>query len=494
MALIYRPTSGSYDRVEIARPNSNLSNGAITFSNAYTSGWTSFDDGFNTNQIPLSGTWYMNGNGYTTAFASTNGYITFGSGSTGILSSPQQFNPCIGGNMGDQWLQPGLALTGGDTQGFWTWSGSFVNDGVTVFRTIIIANTGQYGSTATPRGYTMCLWSWGSQQFITVRLRGGSNATNATGSGPYNGSGSVAQQPSNTYPLVWRSTNNGVNWTYIGQGDVGITGPYLAQANQTVEGLVNNSWWVGHEFGAAGAGYNSDAATRSISYNGLAITPLFQTEYFRKIVGIPPQEPLNTVLGQTDPNTGRPYGDLNAGGSIDINDGVILSRMMALPTEISPVIADNRTVAARLGQRLRDVNFQLAAANGQIWVMGHGNMKTRYSPTNYGNFATTSIINGAITVYGSLSNSSGSSTFQNSPMWSKGWNAGIYVFGGAGSTTWQLPNAPVGVPWVAADSTNGGPNSNSASDWTGHGSVHCGIYQWNQFASAGTVRAQGLWQ
>lgn len=483
MALLYRSIMAGAERIEVARPDSNLSAGGLTFAALSGGAFTSVDDGFYTNPFNV-GQFYMNGTLYTQAFAGTNGIISFGSGNGGQFGGGT--NPLIiAGNSGDQWLQPGVSLTNGYVQGFWTASVSFTNDGVTCYRTVIISNNGQYGNISQPRGFTMSLWRWGSRQFVTVRLRYLSTSNLGIQAGPGNSAGSVGTLPSTAVNQVWTSTNNGVTWTYLGTGDIAVTGPQLPATNFTTENLVNNAYYMVSDWG--GDQSACDAATRSIAYNGLTVNNRLQSQILSVVVGLSIPEPLNSVLNQTDPTTGRVYGDLSENGGItDLNDSIVAIRLLNLPYETAPVTAGNRAAAARLGQRLRDVNFQLAAANNQIWVMGQGNMKRQWSDNNLGyTFSMTINSTGGFLVWGG--NSSGSSTYQSTPMWSKGWNAGV-----GGGSSWQL-SAPSAEPWRQADSTNGGPATNDVGSWVGHGSCQGGIFRFNQQASGGQWFSQAYW-
>ena len=487
MALVYRTDTSSIERIEIARPESSLTpSSGMVFAAPSGGAWTSFDDGYYT--VPFSvGQFYMNGTLYTQAYAGTNGIISFGAGT----ASYQFYNDplMIAGNAGDQWMQPGIGLNSGYTQGFWTWTGNFTNDGVTCYRTVIISNNGQYGAINQARGFTMSLWKWGSRQFVTVRLRHLATSNGGIQAGPGGGGGAAGTTPVFTANQVWTSTNNGVSWTYLGLGDIGVTGPQLPATNFTTENLVNNSFYMTTDWNNSISAQSAcDAATRSIAYNGLSVTPRLQSQILSVVVGLTIPEPLNTVLNQTDPTTGKVYGDLDqSGGTTALGDSTAAFRLLDLPYESAPVTTVNRTAAARLGQRLRDVNFQLAAANQQIWVMGHGNMKSQYSNNNLGYYYRITINGyGGFLIYGQ--NSSGSSTYPSTPMWTKAWNGGV-----GGGSTWQLAGTPQTSPWVPADSTNGGPSTNSSGLWVGHASCQGGIYQYNGGASNGTWYSQALW-
>ena len=83
----------------------------------YSGGFTSPDDGFNTQPIPLPTTFKTNNQASSNLYISTNGYFTIGTGSGAILSGPTQASPAaMAANPADNWLQPGLVNTDGDTQ------------------------------------------------------------------------------------------------------------------------------------------------------------------------------------------------------------------------------------------------------------------------------------------------------------------------------------------------------------------------------------------
>jgi hypothetical protein len=486
MGIIYSSGSGFSERIDIARPDYSLDtgrNGGLAFT-ALSGLGTNYDTGFFS---PFSvGQFYMAGNLYTQAYLNTNGIVSFGGGTTSqtVTNSLQ-----IAGNSGNQWLQPGRSMSPPSPylQGAWVANTTLSIDGTTCYRCVIIANMGQRTNITNPTGYTMSLWRWGSRQFITVRLR-----YRAVGSNLSSGPLGALQTPSSTTNHVWTSVNNGVSWSYLGSGDVGVTGPALPQTNASVEDLVNNSYYITSDWNDA-LRVPSQAATRSIAMNGLACTPRLQININNKIAGFFVQQPLNTILTQIDPTTGQLYGKFRGGtGALNADDSWAAGQICRLPNEGSPILAATRTAAARLGQRLRDVNYQLAAANQQIWVMGQGNMKRKYTSNNYGTYSASSsgTYGGGFIIW--QWNSSGSATWPGSPMWSKGWN-GASIAAATGPFYVANTNNYFDQPWLTADSTNGGPGLNQMSDWVNHASCQGGICSYGYNVSTGTWVPQGLW-
>lgn len=485
MGIIFSQYGGS-QRIDIARPDYSLDtsrNGGLSFT--ALSGLTNIDNGFFNTPTPV-GQFYMAGGLYTQCYVNTNGIVSFGGGTTGqSVGTSQQ----IGGNTMDGWLEPGRSMTAPPTpylHGAWSATTTFPMDGITCYRTVIIVNMALRTNQTQPAGYTMSLWRWGSRQFIAVRLRYRASAGSTCG--PLG----ALQTPSSTENKVWTSVNNGVSWTYLGTGDVFPTGPALPQTNSSVEALVNNSYFITSDWNNA-LTVPSQAATRSIAMNGLSCTPRLQNLMNSKIAGTAIPEPLNTVLVQTDPTTGQFYGKLRGGtGALNIDDSWAAGQICRLPLEGSPILAETRSRAARLGQRLRDVNYQLAAANQQIWVMGQGNMKKKYNTTNYGAYQASSsgTYGGGFIVW--QWNSSGSATWPGSPMWSKGWN-GASIPAASGPFTVANSSNYFDTPWLIADSTNGGPGTNQMSDWVNHASCQGGICSFGYNVSTGTWTPQGLW-
>ena len=87
----------------------------------YSGGWYGYDDAYTINPIVLSTPYYMDGNGSTNLYVSTNGFVTLDVGDGGIYYSPQDLSypAMIAGNPGDMWLDAGQPLSDGDIQNAW---------------------------------------------------------------------------------------------------------------------------------------------------------------------------------------------------------------------------------------------------------------------------------------------------------------------------------------------------------------------------------------
>jgi len=189
-------------------------------------GLTSYDDG-NSSAVSHALPWIMSTSnglvGYPQFFLSTNGYISFGSGIGSILNTPQQigYPVTIGGNMGDQWFQPGLALNDGNQHGLWTRLNNYGN-GKQFFSIVVFG--GRYGSTNVPITYQINLYKDTRFQYIECRVANNAYVNTGSRMGPYNNNGDVTEITSSS-SYVWRSPASGGTWTRLGQG--AINGPLL---------------------------------------------------------------------------------------------------------------------------------------------------------------------------------------------------------------------------------------------------------------------------
>jgi hypothetical protein len=179
----------------------------------YTGGVTNSDDG-NTNVAIVSiDNFEMNNQGPSkNIYVSTNGYITLATGSGNIISTPQsQTNPAaIAANPSDNWLQPGLVNTDGDTQNVHYRTGG--TPGKSFIKFIVYAGT--YGAATSPTSWLLNLYVDSEHQWVETRVK----STIRGNAGPYNLT-DVSQQASTT-SKVWRGDLNGQNWVYMGTGSI----------------------------------------------------------------------------------------------------------------------------------------------------------------------------------------------------------------------------------------------------------------------------------
>jgi len=178
----------------------------------YSGGFTNSDDGYSTSPITLPTTFKTNNVSSTSLYISTNGYFTIGSGSGSILSSPSQASPAsMCANPSDNWLQPGLVMTDGDTQNAYYQTGT---DGFGRYYVKLLVYGGTYQATTTPKSWIANFYRDNTYQWLEVRAK-----SNVVGqSGPYNVTS--VSQPSSTTSRVWRGDLNGQNWVYLGTGSI----------------------------------------------------------------------------------------------------------------------------------------------------------------------------------------------------------------------------------------------------------------------------------
>jgi len=182
---------------------------------------TSVDDGYNVIPTTMGLSWIMNTAtglvGYTQFFLSSNGYITFGSGTGNIFNTPQQNNrPSIGGNMGDQWFQPGLSLNDGNVHGLWVRSNDYGNG--KAWCSIFVFG-GRYGSTYVPITYQINLYEDSVYQYVECRVADNAYVNPGGIMGPYDSTGNVGVATS-IQSSVWRSPVGGGTWTSLGAGAI----------------------------------------------------------------------------------------------------------------------------------------------------------------------------------------------------------------------------------------------------------------------------------
>ena len=190
----------------------------------YTGGFTGgFDDGFTASAILLPTRFKMNNVESTNLYVGTNGYFSIGAGS--FARSSQPFNSggvaVLCGNLGDNYLQPGLAMPVDNTiQNIWYQTGS---DGGGRFYVKLLIYAGRWSDITTPTTWYAGFYRDTQSQWLEVMVKPTSTIQGPTSAGPYNPT-LVAQQPS-TSTKVWQSDLNGENWVYRGTGVVNSTAP-----------------------------------------------------------------------------------------------------------------------------------------------------------------------------------------------------------------------------------------------------------------------------
>lgn len=179
----------------------------------YTGGVTSIDDGYTNTPILSLDAFEMNSEGPSNqVYVSTNGYITFGNGSAQIISSPQGLsNPApVCGNPSDNWLQPGLIMTDGDTQNIYYMTGGTVGKSYIKF----IVYGGTYGNATQPTSWLLNYYIDGQYQWVETRIK-----SNVRGNaGPYNNTD--VSIGASTTSRVWQGDLLGQNWVYLGSGSI----------------------------------------------------------------------------------------------------------------------------------------------------------------------------------------------------------------------------------------------------------------------------------
>ena len=156
--------------------------------------------------------------GFTQFFLASNGYITFGQGSGSILNTPQVFSgapPAIGGNVGDQWFQPGLALNDNNQHSFWIRSNDYGNQKAWAS---IVVFAGRYSLTGVPITYQINLYKDSIYQYVECRVADNAYINPSGRMGPYNSTDVTT--PTSISSYVWRSPRDGGAWTLLGQGAI----------------------------------------------------------------------------------------------------------------------------------------------------------------------------------------------------------------------------------------------------------------------------------
>ena len=166
----------------------------------YNGGFSNPDDSFSSSAITLPTTFETNNQASNQLYLSTNGYFTIAMGDGNIRSSPNNPNPAtMAANPGDNWMQPGLVNSDGDTQNWYYQTGS--NGDKYYVKNLVYAGT--FGATTTPTSYIINFYRDSVYQWLEARVK-----SNTRGSaGPYNATD--VSQPSSTTSKVWRGDLNG---------------------------------------------------------------------------------------------------------------------------------------------------------------------------------------------------------------------------------------------------------------------------------------------
>lgn len=172
--------------------------------------------------IPYARYWYMNGVGYNTYYVSSNGYLTFGSGSGAIISAPQTspagFYLCPGDNY---WATNAGTNGTANTPNAFAFRRGVTSNGWQFFSANMQAYT--FGNTSNDKSWELnCFFnSDNSVQFVEFTYGP------VFGSGGYTGTAGVSNgsliytastTPAANITLSFSSLDKGVTWTYAGQG------------------------------------------------------------------------------------------------------------------------------------------------------------------------------------------------------------------------------------------------------------------------------------
>ena len=387
----------------IGNPASGTAQNMVEYVGAFTSN----DDGYASTpiQLPSGMVWYygtFNNNvnaAFTQFYVSTNGYISFGSGTGGIISSPTAGTICA--NPGDLWLQPGLTNTTGTAHAIWTRGGSSTSvisgsldpDGYHYWMDIVVY-CGAYGNTTSYRDWQMRLAKQGTTQYIMTRAR----SYPATGiPGPYGTNGTAypgvaMDENGNSWNQCWMSTDNGVSWTYLGKGFLSMVGPkmnYLAgdgsySISNVIDSLSFNNGSASVTLGynppsgfpyhtGYGGGRNLGGTAKggaSYFYGGTYVTmQAWYTTILNYVVGnFGAGDPRYTFL--TDTSSGYAAGDISASGGIDLSDGIAISNVMVGNTGYT---AETDTPVIRLRNlfRLASTPTYYSSLSGTYYLSGN---------------------------------------------------------------------------------------------------------------------------
>lgn len=185
----------------------------------YTGGFPDTDDEAANVSIGIP-SFAMNGTVYNELWFSTNGSVTFDTGTTAYEGYPSELTQ-ICANNDDMELDPGnITLNDGTVHNIYYKSGSGW--------TKIICNQGYHDDVNKVGSWYLGIYRDDNFQWIDTRLKvsntnlisGGPLNGEHMQSGPYNEPNADVYQPVTTIGRVWRGDLNGESWTYMGYGSV----------------------------------------------------------------------------------------------------------------------------------------------------------------------------------------------------------------------------------------------------------------------------------
>ena len=120
----------------------------------------------------------------------------------------------IAGNIGDLYLEPGLAITDGDTQNIY-----YLVEGDSTkwsLKLIVYCGVCCPPDPQDPNSYVLNIYRDTQYQWVETFIKSSSSYNRTTG--PYNATN--VSQPVSTTSKVWRGDLLGQNWQYLGTGSV----------------------------------------------------------------------------------------------------------------------------------------------------------------------------------------------------------------------------------------------------------------------------------
>lgn len=414
----------------------------------YTGSVTSIDDGYTSTPIslPAGMTWYYgtfsnNVNAaFTQFYVSTNGYISFGAGTGGIISSPVAGTIC--GNPGDNWLQSGLqnATPTTTVHDIYTRGGSSTyvingsNDPLgTHYWMDIVVYCGTYGSSTTSRDYQIRLGKYNGIQYVMTRARG-----NLAGQqGVYGTNGQFYAATATNYNQCWVSSNNGVSWTWLNLGFLSLIGPPMQALsggsyslaslvdslafrcgsatgtsgyNETVGFPYHNQYGAGKDLGGTNQG--GAAYFYGGSYLTMQSWILTINNYIVGLFGA--GDPRYTFM--TDTSSGYMAADLNADGTINLSDSIAIQNIQVGNAGYTAA-TDTPVIRMRNLFRLASTSTYSASLSGTYYLAGNITLNdlrpgyrvygtNTYQIANYDNSDGTGITSRKMYLYSSYINTS----------------------------------------------------------------------------------------